>query len=299
MFSRISAGIKKITLNNIYKSIESEILQLNFPNLMIEDKLIVNGSAIRENNKLLPNKLSYPLNEISDSEIKAFINLNNKNARYYQLIQVKDWEGELILSIFLRFSKNDKNLFVESTYYILPPLKEEYKALKNISPFLSFRDYIGSFVSSLFLTIFEMLGSLIFVFGKINEGIYKLIYGRNSQEREEYLKAKNSPTFNYGAKYSIRELVSSNSYQQYFQVLDKDKYLKIIEKRVLNTITDFLDKHNIDVSEFKERGNQILNNGIVITGGSLKADNIAVGKKSKLNQTINNAIKATGISPND
>ncbi len=284
---------KDFKISEIYELILNEVKGLNFQNLEIFDRLVINGSAIRENKKLLPNQLGFPLNNITEKEIKSFMDISNKNARYYQLIQIKDWDDELILSIYLRFYKNDRNLFVESTYYVLTPLKEEYKSIKSMSMNLSFLDYWKMLLMSLFTTVFEMIGSVFYVYNRILQGIYKIIYGRYPKERKSFLQAKRNPDFNYGTALSIRELVASKNYQQYFQVLDKDMYLKIIEKRVLNTITSFLESKNINTSEFKERETQLLNNGIIITGGNVNAKNIAVGKKATIKERISKAINTT------
>ena len=61
----------------------------------------------------------------------------------------------------------------------------------------------------------------------------------------------------------------------------KKKYFKIIDKRIFNLIGDFLESKNIDPSEFKERETSILNQGVIVSGGSLSGENITVGKGAK------------------
>lgn len=56
--------------------------------------------------------------------------------------------------------------------------------------------------------------------------------------------------------------------------------MKAIERRILDTITEFLEARNIDTSDIKERRTTILNHGVIITGGSIQAEALAVGDKS-------------------
>jgi hypothetical protein len=87
---------------------------------------------------------------------------------------------------------------------------------------------------------------------------------RLRHERTERL-IKENPTFDYGAITSLREVASSNTYRSYFQRLDKEMYLKIIEHCLLEGIVNFVDARNIDTTDLKERQKFILNNGIIVS----------------------------------
>jgi hypothetical protein len=60
-------------------------------------------------------------------------------------------------------------------------------------------------------------------------------------------------------------------------MLDKEMYVKIFEKQLLVAIKDFLDAHNIDTSDIKERQTTILNSGVIVQGGEVKAEALSVG----------------------
>lgn len=73
-----------------------------------------------------------------------------------------------------------------------------------------------------------------------------------------------------------------NAYRRYFQKLDKEMHLKILERQILDTIVRFLDARNIDTSDLKERQTTILNNGLVVSGsGSIQAESLAVGPQAQ------------------
>ena len=87
-----------------------------------------------------------------------------------------------------------------------------------------------------------------------------------------------NPLHNYGAVQSIRELGTDNSWRVYFQKLDKEMHSKVIQQQMLDVLVSFLDHHGVDTSEMKDRGNHILNNGVIVSGGMISAEGLAVGQ---------------------
>ena len=63
-------------------------------------------------------------------------------------------------------------------------------------------------------------------------------------------------------------------------------YVKLVENRILDSTIDFLDDHLIDTSGLRSRQETILNNGVIVTGGSVEAQNFTVGGRAK--SVINN-----------
>jgi hypothetical protein len=71
-------------------------------------------------------------------------------------------------------------------------------------------------------------------------------------------------------------------YQRYFQELDKALYAKVLEKRLLHAIVEFLDSRGIDTSEFNERKQTIENHGVYVAdGGTFTADSVAAGQGAR------------------
>lgn len=266
-------------LSEIYAQVDDEIEGLNIPNLMVKDKVFINGKKIRGNSDLLPNKLGSPTNNVSQEFIEEVMNEDDKEARFYRVIQVTDWGGDLVLTSFLRFQKSYKSLFVENNYFILPPISEEFKAIDSIKETSGFKHLIGWLTGMLFVALGHSFISIFKVLGYISEVFSEITGGQEKAMREI---VKTSPDYDYGARTSIREAISQTQYSQHFQKLDKERYIKTIEKRIFNLIGDFLDSKNIDTSEFKERETNILNQGVIVTGGNLSGENIAVGKGSKI-----------------
>ena len=49
-------------------------------------------------------------------------------------------------------------------------------------------------------------------------------------------------------------------------------------EQLLESIVGFLREHDIDTSEFEERQAAILNYGLMVAGGSVTAESVAVGR---------------------
>src|SRR5207237_633136 len=73
------------------------------------------------------------------------------------------------------------------------------------------------------------------------------------QQRRLARVALNNPAFDYGASTSLRQLASDDEYHLLFQELDEGMYLKVIEKQILETIFNFLEAHQIDTTELRQR----------------------------------------------
>lgn len=265
-------------IKELYDYMHEKLGGLDIANLSIHDRIFVHGKGIRDSRTFLPNILAHPVGQIPEEELLDYLNSSEKNVRFYKVLQVIDWEGDLIFSVLLRFRKNDKNLFVENNYYLLPPIKETYKSIDTIKPHMRTREYSAMLITSIF-SVFSH--SIISIFDVLGRGINALdFFDRAAREKREMVE--DDLLFDYGANPSLREVVSQTKFTQHFQQLDKEMYVKMIEKQIFNVIEAFLSSKNIDTSEFKERETKILNNGVIVSGGNVKADNIAVGEKASV-----------------
>lgn len=263
-------------VEELYGYLTNAVGELELDGLSIEDKLYVNGQEIRDDQRFLSDPLERPNTQVDPSLINTFIENPTQAVRHYKSIQVVGWKGELVLSIFLRFSKTKQSLFAEASYLLLPPLREEYHKVDSIHPTPTLRTKIELLYQCVFTTPFLWAFSPVIVLSKILRS-----FGWWRQDRENKRIIKGNLTFDYGATTSIRESASSPAYRRYFQKLDKEMYLKIIERQILDSIIEFVDGKNIDTSDLKDRQTTILNNGVIVSGGSIKAESLAVGEKAR------------------
>lgn len=218
-------------VSELYDYVTNSINRLDLDNLIIEDNLYINGQEIRDEKYFLPTPLMRPNTRIKDDYMKLFIEKPTHSIRHYKCVRITDWKGELILSIFFRFSKIRKNLFIEANYYLLTPLSKYYRQYDRIKPEPSSEDIRKMASETIFTTFLFCGASLTSVFQRFSDSQKK-----KKQRKEKEKEIKSNYAFNYGAITSLRERVSyDNEYNRYFQKLDKEMYLKSIERRIVST----------------------------------------------------------------
>ena len=253
----------------------SRLDRLHIPSLQQYEALFADGRHIRAHAALLSNDKG-PRRRVPLATIRALDDLPSAGLRSYLCINVTDWSGEIVLSIYLRCARGDSNLFVEASYFLLTPLQPAFYKIDEMDPQLRVGVVFGLAMQSivavpvaLVVGAFGVLGAMLRPLSRLSErGSI-----RQSMER--------NPRFNFGAVTSIREMGMQNYYRVYFQQLDKERHVKTIEQCTIDAIVDFLSDHNIDTSDIRDRRTAILNNGVIVSGGDLNAENLAVGKGAK------------------
>ncbi len=267
---------KPFDIVTFYDFIGEVINEMKIDGLTVNDKLFVDGRSIRDEKCFMPKMFSRPVCFLEDEKLTEFVGYTSDNIRHYKEIQVIGWNGEMITTIFLRLEKTKNHLFVEANYFLLPPLQSKFYNIDELSPKLSINRVLNILFTSAIYTPVLWIGSPFFILYYLTHPI-----GLWQQNRTIRKIIKNNMVFNHGATVSIRELASSSEFRVFFQKLDRDMHFKIIERQLLDLIVDFLDEHNIDTSDLKERQTTILNNGVIVSGGMIKAKSLAVGKGAK------------------
>ena len=201
-----------------------------------------------------------------------------EKARFYKVFRIQDWDNEMIITILFRAHNSFENLYIEAKFFLMPMLingVKEIDKFKSHSTFsetfsILFKNIIGTPILLLASPFSLLLNNL--KISKIPNAIKNLF--RDEEMEKEAI----------GNSVDINKIFRKGFAEYYFQTMDRDFYFKSIEKRILNSLTSFLEKRNIDISEFKENRTYILNNGIMMSGGEMKGGNITVGSKNKITQ---------------
>lgn len=267
---------KPFSVTELYDYVLAHVAELGLTGLRIEDRLCANGKELRGDPRFFGEPAGRPRVQGDATLLAAFVEDSTETVRHYKCIRVIGWRGELVLSIFLRCSLVKGRLFVEASYFLLPPLKDVYREVDAIPATPTWRQKARlmrqAAAAAPMVWITSPLAVLEFFLTPLGR------YQRRMQVRREMAS---NPTFDYGATTSIREDEQSPSFRQYFQRLDKEMYVKIIEKEIFDSIVVFLEAKNIDTSDLKERQTTVLNSGVIVSGGSIQAESLAVGEKAR------------------
>ncbi|MEV7098472.1 hypothetical protein AB0M80_37100 [Amycolatopsis sp. NPDC051045] len=170
-------------------------------------------------------------------------------ARYYLCFQVETWDRDLVLTTFLHVAVDDTTLYVEWTPFMLPPIRADYRVVDKMRP-----DSLRPLGQGL-LAWLEMPASLP---GRIAN----LASWIRQPKRELGVLDPDR----YGAGSTLRELASVNLFTDYFQLVDIERYEKILESRLLPAIGKLLGDAGFSTAKFEEQAAVVINNDISIGG---------------------------------
>jgi hypothetical protein len=257
----------------LYSSIAHCLNSLGLNSLTNQDMFYIRGCDIRDDRQILPSTYGRPVSSLAANDAQKYSQENDTHVRHYKWIRITDWDNELTTSFFLRCTLRGCNLFVEINRRLLTPVARSYRKIDEVAD-EDLKERIGAFVVSFFVGPIRALVAPLFIFSRFQKWMGDLF---DHKEKERRKVIDNHPLYNYGVPISFRECLRSDEFMHYFQKLDGDFYSKVLEREILSTIVSFLDEHNIDTSELKERQSTILNSGIIIHGGDVKAESLAVG----------------------
>lgn len=254
-------------VQEVYDFVGDRLRALDLPGIEVGCRLFVNGQDIEDDPRFLPEPGAAPATSVPDDVVRALIAAPEERARPYLIVSMTGWDGDLVVTTFVRFLLSRTDLFVEAAHTAVPPLAARYKAIDEMEQSPSGREFAGM----LSRTIMSGPGLVLSSAGRI---MHELLSDsrRDKNNRRTRLKAE------YGAMTSLREAAAEPNWQRYFQVFDNARYRKVIEQRIFRSLVEFLDAHDVDTTSLVARSETVINNGVMLTGQStVNAAQVAVG----------------------
>lgn len=280
---------RELEVMELYEGVTGSLDALEMGNLEIRDRLFVSGSDVRDDKALMPNPMGPPLAWVDLDVLSRYMAAPTHQIRHYRCIEIVDWRGELVVSLFLRFAIRNGRLFCELNKFVLVPLNEDLHRLDHAGGGIRPREVLSTIVRAAFTT-----PSLSFRAPKV---IFRPL-GRSMEAAGTAKRVARDPFFDYGASATALDRVRSTKYRRYFQRLDKEMYDKVLERTVLDSVIGVLEQHGIDTSELAERRATIINNGIMARETNIEAHNVALGRGASILSNMRRAGESgTGSSP--
>ena len=267
---------KPFEVEEFYQAVHRDIGALGLAGALIENRLLVDGQSIRDDTRFLPDRAARPVTTIGPVPLRELERAPELVNRPYLCARVQGWDGELILSVFVHFTKRGAALLAEVQHYLLAPVLPEYRQADRLAGMSWSQRLTGELRSG----PRAVTGTVLRAPFRLGRLLIRMSMRWNG-ERSALRRIAADPEYNFGATTSVRELAQSDSYRRYFQQVDRDLNTKLIDRQLLDTIMEFLDAHNIDISQFEEQRATILNNGLLVSGGEFKAESVAVGERAR------------------
>jgi hypothetical protein len=283
-------------LAELYEAVRLEVEKLGIEGVHVEDRLYVDGEqAARDPRFRTTSSPAQLIDSVTVDELDHLVRTPERINRVYRCLRIHGWGGEYVLSIYLNFTRTGRGLFAETRYFLLLPTKDEDRGDARSA---GRGGRTGRNARGRSATAVGRAGSWQFAsaarrsLSKSVPALFRAVPSTFGDLRDLSRRSDGEPNI-WGATTSLRELAQSRQYRRYFQQIDREMTSKIVERQLLDTITEFLRDRNIDTFEIEERQTAILNNGVIVSGGTLNADSLAVGANSQsLLSRVSAAIKS-------
>lgn len=279
----------RLTLSSLAQRSKADAVGEYLEGLRVEDRVFVNGACLDVNGPFLLDRTEPPTTSLSAQEISEIAADPRGLARHYICAHVPSWDGQIVASIFLRFSTDGYIIYTECAHAILAPVGAEFLPEELSTDEIDFQKGSSLCAESLANVVPMLVRSPWRVIRSIN-------FSSDCASRAEDLRKRAAEDlgFNYGASVSVRELFIDTHYQNYYQLADASKHLNILDRHTLEALAVFLEEHHVDTTDLRNRQTAILNEGVIQTGGISNIGAQAVGSGALASQ---NSLRSTAQAP--
>jgi hypothetical protein len=262
---------------DLYSAIDRELQGLGLPSIETKDCYFANGSDLKGDPALLPDRFGRPVQFLDPETAQRYVYSDDQQVRHYRRYQIVDWGN---------------TLFVETKRFILTPMASAFRVVDQTVA-MEWKEAFGLVVTCAIVSPFLLVASPFWAFGEVSR-VWHEWWGHEDKERRKFIQK--NPLFNYGSVLSLRQTLGSGEYGHYFQKMDGDLFNKALEREVLDSLVGFLDAHGIDTCDLKERQTTILNSGVIVHGGDVRAESLSVGAGSQANANVKKVFRGKGAA---
>jgi hypothetical protein len=249
-------------------------LAKNLQNIKVYERLFINGLHIQKNRKLPPDTLCAPPTSVDRSSLSAAALQPSAEARTYVCVEMPGWEGQLVVTLFIRAVYAGGSLYVEYTFHVLPPLRAAFLGIDSfweLSLRRQLRDSLGK-------GLLEMVPALLTSPSKAIKARCQPHVARHRQSWQRRVIEKGY-VFDYGAKKSIREDACGSQRHHYFLARDETMYILLAQQTLIRAVGEFLDEHGVDLGQFDDQVKIILDKSINV-GSINDSSGVVIGDNS-------------------
>ncbi|HEY0719246.1 MAG TPA: hypothetical protein VGD68_16660 [Streptosporangiaceae bacterium] len=294
-------GYAPIDPVELHQVIRERLLRLKDPDLpgnerisaLAVDHHVVGEGQRRWDSPLIDPSARRPYSQASPEAIDALIRHPQAGMRYYQRVSVSDegqevWanqrlvigsaDQEVGISAFIYTAVEGRMFYLEFVSTVLPPIHRSYHVI-DMLPKISSVTFLAKVLLGAASSAFA---DMVAAPARLLSTLRRMMRERRSF-RQEIASADDYLLTDMGARLSVRELGAERSPHTYLQKLDAEKYIKIIERLVTDTVLDFLVAKGVDASAYRNDAQMVINSGVMISGGTFT--NVAMASQGAATQT--------------
>lgn len=264
-------------------------LAKSLQNIRVYERLFVNGLHIQNNPRLLPDPFQRPPSSVDRDLLVAAALHPTAEARTYVCVEMPGWQGQLVVTMFIRAVHTGASLYIDWTFRVLPPLRSKFLRIDEIHQQPRYRQLQKSLWRSLRDTVPALFRSPFEAY-RTWRMPHKVKRYRNRQSRA----IQNGYVFDYGALKSIREQACGTQRRHYFLARDEHMYVLLAQQTLTRAVEIFLKEHNVDLDQYTAQVQVIFDNSIKV-GDISNSSGVNVGNNSSA--TVNTPRKERNDGP--
>jgi hypothetical protein len=240
----------------------AELEQLGLDDLHLERLLYVDGFDVGRFPELLPNPRTRPAVAASARMVADLTEFPCGAARPYLCARTTAWQGQLVVSIFIRIVVLNGVIFIETATLVLPPLRSPYFAVDT----MRIRRVGERLVATIGMTTSSLLPRLFGALPRLRSAL-RAQSASVRRNKEVDHRIDDRVLVDRGARSSIREEACRDDFTRYFMQLDAEMAISVVEQRVADTIAEFLDERGFSTDKIHLIQNNI-DNSVRISNNS-------------------------------
>ncbi|GAB3448645.1 hypothetical protein GCM10027570_22320 [Streptomonospora sediminis] len=211
--------------------------------------------------------------------VRALVHNSHERARHFIEAGVAMWEGQVVLTAFVKLSVHGGSLRIEGETFVMPPISPRYGVSGRALP----TGHGGGHGELLWSACAALLPDSAAAIGEAWRD--QASRRREWKLRREYARTLGAGLIDFSPRISIRRLAGDDNFRQLFQDHDVQRLSRAITKRCLTSLADGLRNQGYDTRDL-EGIVQNINLGLQNFGGSTSVNGIfSVGGDNTINQT--------------
>ncbi|MFB4312080.1 hypothetical protein [Actinomadura sp. GTD37] len=188
-------------------------------------------------------------------------------------------DQEIGVSAFVHLAVEGRMLYGQFAATVLPPVRPAFKLVDELPGWDRSKLLGKAIVAGLpSLPVAPLLAP-----SRLTAAVWRI--ARETFAADLAPDPATQPVQDYGARISVRELAADGVFRDFVQETDADKYTRLIEQRVNEALLDYLGGEcGIDVSAYRAQAGVIMNEGVIMTGGTVNGQ-VAAGRRVDQRQT--------------
>ena len=280
----------------LHRAIREKLRSLNDPGLSVNQRItslsvadrLVGSGVLRWDSPLVDRNRLTPYSSASPETIEAIIRHPQAGLRYYQHVAISD-EGPpvmlggqqvldgadqgIAISAFVYAAVEGRHFYLQFIMTALPPIHPDYRNIDLLPDLSSGRMVRWMLRRSLKRFLIDTADSPAGLVAALR------LWLAEQWAEDKAVHARGSVAGDLGATVSVRQLGTSASFGSYIRELDVEKYNRIIERAVLETVQDFLASKGVDISAFSSSALNIINGDVIGVTGS---GNVVAARNSRV-----------------